>query len=296
MTLSLEAERKKAEETLTLLAAADAAKTAARRQPHHRAQRGGEARGRARAGQHPALRAEAGLRRGPAAGRAPEPADRAAARTAELAAGPARHLRGEGRGGAGADRHPRLQPERGAGAGGDRSRSGARISRSREKERLAAEAQNLESYRSEFFGKMRAILGEREGVQVVGDRFVFPSEVLFAPGSATLGAAGPGAGGAGGAGDPRDRRPDPAGDQLDPAGRRPYRQDPGQRRQPVPATTGSSPRRGRCRWCATWSEVQGLPPDRLAATGFGEYQPIDPGDSPEALAKNRRIELKFTER
>ena len=43
-------------------------------------------------------------------------------------------------------------------------------------------------------------------------------------------------------------------------------------------------------------EVQGLPPDRLAATGFGEYQPIDPGDSPEALARNRRIELKFTER
>ena len=44
------------------------------------------------------------------------------------------------------------------------------------------------------------------------------------------------------------------------------------------------------------AEEQGLPPDRLAATGFGEYQPIDPGDSPEALARNRRIELKFTER
>ena len=42
--------------------------------------------------------------------------------------------------------------------------------------------------------------------------------------------------------------------------------------------------------------VVDLPPDRLAATGFGEYQPIDPGDSPEALARNRRIELKFTER
>ena len=56
----------------------------------------------------------------------------------------------------------------------------------KEKQRLQAEATNLESYRSEFFGQMRAILGEREGVQVVGDRFVFPSEVLFAPGSATL--------------------------------------------------------------------------------------------------------------
>ena len=44
------------------------------------------------------------------------------------------------------------------------------------------------------------------------------------------------------------------------------------------------------------TQVQGLPPGRLAATGFGEYQPIDPGDTPEALARNRRIELKFTER
>ena len=43
-------------------------------------------------------------------------------------------------------------------------------------------------------------------------------------------------------------------------------------------------------------ERQGLPPDRLAATGFGEYRPIDSGNSPESLARNRRIELKFTER
>ena len=43
-------------------------------------------------------------------------------------------------------------------------------------------------------------------------------------------------------------------------------------------------------------ESEGLPADRLAATGFGEYRPIDTGDSPEALARNRRIELKFTER
>jgi chemotaxis protein MotB len=44
------------------------------------------------------------------------------------------------------------------------------------------------------------------------------------------------------------------------------------------------------------TETQGLPADRLAATGFGEFQPIDAGDTPEALARNRRIELKFTER
>ena len=78
-----------------------------------------------------------------------------------------------------------------------------------ERERLEAEAKDLERYRSEFFGRMRDILGEREGVQVVGDRFVFPSEVLFAPGSATLGGRGPGAGGAGRRGDPRDRRRHP---------------------------------------------------------------------------------------
>lgn len=44
------------------------------------------------------------------------------------------------------------------------------------------------------------------------------------------------------------------------------------------------------------NQVEGIPADRLAATGFGEFRPIDPGDSPEALARNRRIELKFTER
>ena len=166
----------------------------------------------------------------------------------------------------------------------------------RERERLAAEAKDLERYRSEFFGRMREILGEREGVQVVGDRFVFPSEVLFAPGSATLGPGGAGAGGAGRRGDPRDRRPDPARTSTGscastaiPTGRR-------------SASTASSPTTGSFREARALSVVrymvaeQGLPPERLAATGFGEYQPVDPGDSPEALARNRRIELKFTER
>ena len=83
MTLSLEAERKRAEETLTLLAAAEAPRSGARRRPDHGADRGGEARGRAGAGQRAPRRAEGDLRRGPAPGRAPQPADRPAAPAAQ---------------------------------------------------------------------------------------------------------------------------------------------------------------------------------------------------------------------
>ncbi len=165
----------------------------------------------------------------------------------------------------------------------------------KEKERLQAEAQDLQGYRSEFFGKMRAILGEREGVQVVGDRFVFPSEVLFAPGSATLGAEG----------QAQVARVGQViheiADQIPPGIDWILRVDGHTDKTPVSA---DSPFRDNWELSEARAlsvvrylvEVQGLPPDRLAATGFGEYQPIDPGDSPEALAKNRRIELKFTER
>ncbi len=164
-----------------------------------------------------------------------------------------------------------------------------------ERERLAAEAQDLTRYRSEFFGRMRDILGEREGVQVVGDRFVFPSEVLFAPGSATLGAAGQ-AQVARVAGVIRE-----IADQIPPEIDWVLRVD---------GHTDSTPVSADSQFRDNWelsqaralsvvrymTQVQGLPPDRLAATGFGEYQPIDPGLSPEALGRNRRIELKFTER
>ena len=165
----------------------------------------------------------------------------------------------------------------------------------RERERLAAEAKDLERYRSEFFGRMREILGEREGVQVVGDRFVFPSEVLFAPGSATLGPAGQAqvARVAGVIREIADQIPEDINWILR-----------------VDGHTDRTPVSFDSQFADNWelSEAralsvvrymvaeQGLPPERLAATGFGEYQPVDPGDSPEALARNRRIELKFTER
>lgn len=164
-----------------------------------------------------------------------------------------------------------------------------------ERERLAAEAKDLTRYRSEFFGRMRDILGSREGVEVVGDRFVFPSEVLFAPGSATLGAAGQ-AQVARVAQVIRE-----VSDEIPPDINWILRVDGHTDKTPVSA---DSPFRDNWELSEARAlsvvrymvEVQGLPPERLAATGFGEYQPIDPGDSPEALAKNRRIELKFTER
>jgi chemotaxis protein MotB len=164
-----------------------------------------------------------------------------------------------------------------------------------ENARLAAEAQDLTRYRSEFFGRMQDILGSREGVEVVGDRFVFPSEVLFAPGSATLGGAGQ-AQVARVAGVIRE-----IADQIPEGINWVLRVDGHTDKTPVSADS-----QFRDNWELSqaralsvvryMTEVQGLPPGRLAATGFGEFQPIDTGDSPEALARNRRIELKFTER
>jgi chemotaxis protein MotB len=165
----------------------------------------------------------------------------------------------------------------------------------REKERLAAEAKDLERYRSEFFGRMRDILGERAGVQVVGDRFVFPSEVLFAPGSATLGASGQ-AQVARVAAVIRD-----IADQIPPEIDWVLRVDGHTDRTPVSADSQFADNwelsQARALSVVRYMNlVQGIPADRLAATGFGEHRPVDPGSTPEALAKNRRIELKFTER
>ena len=165
----------------------------------------------------------------------------------------------------------------------------------KENARLAAEAKDFTRYRSEFFGRMRQILGEREGVKVVGDRFVFPSEVLFAPGSATLNAEGQ-AQVARVAGVIRE-----IASEIPPDINWILRVDGHTDKTPV---SPSSPFRDN--WELSEARAlsvvrymvltQDIPPERLAATGFGEYQPIDPGDSPEALARNRRIELKFTER
>lgn len=165
----------------------------------------------------------------------------------------------------------------------------------RERERLEAEAVDLRSFRSEFFGRVREVLNDREGVKVVGDRFVFSSEVLFAPGSAELGAGGKAqiAVVAAVIRDIGDEIPDEINWVLR-----------------VDGHTDKIPVGHNSEFADNWElsqaralsvvryliDNEGIPANRLAATGFGEFQPINLGDSPEALAQNRRIELKLTEK
>jgi chemotaxis protein MotB len=165
----------------------------------------------------------------------------------------------------------------------------------RERERLAAEAQDLERYRSEFFGRVREVLGDREGVRVVGDRFVFDSEVLFPPGSATLGTEG------------QEQVEQVAEVIREVASEIPpeidwiLRVDGHTDLVPVSATSQFDDNwelsQARALSVVRYmTQVEGLPANRFAAAGFGEYHPIDEGLSEDALARNRRIELKFTER
>lgn len=171
-----------------------------------------------------------------------------------------------------------------------------------ERIRLEAEARALKEqtrelarYRSEFFGKLSEVLAGREGVRVVGDRFVFSSEVLFEPGSATLAPEG----------------------QSQIAGVAATLQEVAAVIPPeidwiirVDGHTDDVPLSGAGEFRDNWELSQaralsvvrflqnelGFPPERMAATGFGEYRPVAEGDTPEARAQNRRIELKLTER
>lgn len=165
----------------------------------------------------------------------------------------------------------------------------------RERERLEAEAVDLRAFRSEFFGRVRQILGEREGVQVVGDRFVFSSEVLFTPGSAVLGDGGQAqiSRVAQVIRDIADEIPSEINWIL--------RVDGHTDRVQVGANSAFADNwelsQARALSVVKYLiDIEGIPADRLAATGFGEFQPIALGDSPEELAQNRRIELKLTEK
>ena len=164
-----------------------------------------------------------------------------------------------------------------------------------ETQRLAEETKNLEQYRSEFFGRLRAVLAGQEGVRIVGDRFVFSSEVLFPPGGADLSPEGEGeiAKIAGILRGVADDIPD----TIDWVIR-------------VDGHTDNVPIINGTEFADNWELSQaralsvvrymvnalGIPPNRLSANGFGEYQPLDPRDTREARAKNRRIELKITEK
>lgn len=158
---------------------------------------------------------------------------------------------------------------------------------------LVKKVEDLQQYRSEFFGKLRALLANRPGIVVVGDRFVFQSEVLFPVGSAELTPTGIG------------QMADLAASIKDIA-------------KTIPPTlpwvlrvdghTDPQPLKGGA-FASNWElsaaraiivvkllVAFGVPPERLAATGFGEYQPFAPGDTPDVYAKDRRIELRLTDR
>ncbi|WP_417261940.1 peptidoglycan -binding protein [Celeribacter sp.] len=164
-----------------------------------------------------------------------------------------------------------------------------------ERKRLEEEARSLQNYRSEFFGRMREILGDREGVRIVGDRFVFSSEVLFEPASAELGPLG------------KTQIARVARILSEVAAEIPPEIDWVIR---VDGHTDKTALSGTGEYRDNWelsqaralsvvrymSEDLGFDPSRLVAAGFGQYQPVAEGDSPEALAQNRRIELKLTEK
>ncbi|MFP3942376.1 MAG: peptidoglycan -binding protein [Alphaproteobacteria bacterium] len=158
---------------------------------------------------------------------------------------------------------------------------------------LAQKVQELARYRSEFFGRLRTVLDKRSDIEVVGDRFVFQSEVLFDSGSA----------------------------EINPDGRRELKKLAGALKEidaQIPDDISwvlrvdghsdkqkISTRKFPSNWHLSSARAiavvrflvsQGIPAERLAATGFGEHQPLDQSESPAAYRRNRRIELKLTER
>ena len=155
---------------------------------------------------------------------------------------------------------------------------------------LASKVQELARYRSEFFGRLREILGDRQNIQIVGDRFVFQSEVLFDQGSAELGVAG------------KFQLVQFARTLNEISAEIPdeidwiLRVDGHTDR--VPIATARFPSNWELSTARAISVVkflvsQGVPSERLAATGFGDNQPLDPRDTPEAYQRNRRIEMKL---
>jgi chemotaxis protein MotB len=158
---------------------------------------------------------------------------------------------------------------------------------------LAQRVQELARYRSDFFGRLRQILGNRPDVRIVGDRFVFQSEVLFPAGQAFL-------------------RPEASGEidriasalielekQVPPDIPWVIRVDGHTDQRPI--NTPQFPSNWALSSARAIAVVQamvarGVQPQHLVAAGFGEFQPLDNGTTEEAFARNRRIELKLTER
>jgi chemotaxis protein MotB len=158
---------------------------------------------------------------------------------------------------------------------------------------LAQRVQELARYRSDFFGRLRQVLGTRPDIRVVGDRFVFQSEVFFDAGQAVL-------------------KPEGRG-ELDKLGA--IIADLGREMPPdlpwilrVDGHTDNRPIRsaqfpsnwhlsaGRAIAVVEYLVSKGIPADRIAATGFGDNQPLDVANTDDAWRRNRRIEFKITER
>jgi chemotaxis protein MotB len=158
---------------------------------------------------------------------------------------------------------------------------------------LASKVEELARYRSEFFGKLRQALAGQKDVQVVGDRFVFQSEVLFPPSSAELQPAG------------EQQLADMAKRLVDIASRIPgdinwvLQVDGHTDNKPIntpqfPSNWELSTARAIA--VVKFLNSQGIPNERLVAAGYGEYQPLTSGSDPASRARNRRIELKLTNR
>lgn len=158
---------------------------------------------------------------------------------------------------------------------------------------LASKVEELARYRSEFFGRLREVLGDRPDIRIVGDRFVFQSEVLFEPGSADLGEGG-------------KTQIGRLADTLRELGPKipadlPWilRVDGHTDKVPIHNIQFASNwelSTARAIAVVKYLIEQGIPSDHLAATGFGEYQPLDTKDDEAARRRNRRIELKLTDR
>ena len=158
---------------------------------------------------------------------------------------------------------------------------------------LAQRVQELTRYRSEFFGRLRQILSQRSDILVVGDRFVFQAEVLFEKGQAALNPEG----------EAEMQKLADALKQLE-------REIPGDiawvlrvdghtDNDPITSALFKSNwelSSGRAIAVVNFMIANGVAPQHLVAAGFGEFQPIDPGSTEEAKSRNRRIELKLTER
>lgn len=158
---------------------------------------------------------------------------------------------------------------------------------------LAQKVEELSRYRSEFFGRLREVLGDRRDIRVVGDRFVFQSEVLFASASAEIAING------------QTQLAQLATALLEIAASIPpeipwvLRVDG--HTDVIPISTARFPSNWELSTARAVSVVkflieQGVPPERLAATGFGEFQPLDSRADEIGHRRNRRIELKLTER